>query len=120
MQKRVHSAFLDESFIATITAFPPLQVFHYQSIPHPTTAGKFKDRISWVGNVANGDASIAIQSPALSDNGTFICSVKNPPDVYHNIPQTVLVVTERGKAPCLFFDLLHVTELLCWIFEFQA
>ncbi|XP_041890147.1 myelin protein zero-like protein 3 [Corvus kubaryi] len=73
-------------------------VFHYQSVPHPTTAGKFKDRISWVGNVANGDASIAIQSPVLSDNGTFICSVKNPPDVYHNIPQTVLVVTERGLA----------------------
>ncbi|NWR45345.1 MPZL3 protein, partial [Regulus satrapa] len=56
-------------------------VFHYQSIPHPTTAGKFKDRISWVGNVAHGDASIAIQSPVLSDNGTFICSVRNPPDV---------------------------------------
>uniref|UniRef100_H1A5U4 Myelin protein zero like 3 n=1 Tax=Taeniopygia guttata TaxID=59729 RepID=H1A5U4_TAEGU len=72
-------------------------VFHYQSIPHPTTVGTFKDRISWLGNVANGDASIAIQSPRLSDNGTFICSVKNPPDVYHNIPQTVLVVTERGK-----------------------
>lgn len=61
--------------------------------------GKFKDRISWVGNVAKGDASIAIQSPVMSDNGTFICSVKNPPDVYHNIPQTVLIVTERGKPP---------------------
>uniref|UniRef100_A0A8C0U5M9 Myelin protein zero like 3 n=1 Tax=Cyanistes caeruleus TaxID=156563 RepID=A0A8C0U5M9_CYACU len=73
-------------------------IFHYQSVPHPTTAGKFKDRISWVGNVANGDASIAIQSPELSDNGTFICSVKNPPDVYHNIPQTLLLVTERGKV----------------------
>nr|XP_021385768.1 myelin protein zero-like protein 3 [Lonchura striata domestica] len=73
-------------------------IFHYQSIPHPTTVGTFKDRISWVGNIANGDASIAIQSPRLSDNGTFICSVKNPPDVYHNIPQTVLVVTERGLA----------------------
>ncbi|XP_027737123.1 myelin protein zero-like protein 3 [Empidonax traillii] len=71
-------------------------VFHYQSIPYPTTVGKFKDRISWVGNVATGDASIALQSPEMSDNGTFFCSVKNPPDVYHNIPQTVLVVTERG------------------------
>lgn len=61
--------------------------------------GKFKGRISWLGNVAKGDASIAIQSPAVSDNGTFICSVKNPPDVYHNIPQTMLIVTERGKSP---------------------
>ncbi|KAM4646518.1 myelin protein zero-like protein 3 [Amazona ochrocephala] len=71
-------------------------IFHYQSVPYPTTVGKFKDRISWVGNVANGDASIAIESPSMSDNGTFICSVKNPPDVYHNIPQTMLVVRERG------------------------
>lgn len=50
-----------------------------------------------MGNVARGDASIAIQNPVTSDNGTFICSVKNPPDVYHNIPQTTLIVTERGK-----------------------
>lgn len=71
-------------------------IFHYQSVPYPTTVGKFKDRISWVGNVANGDASIAIESAAMSDNGTFICSVKNPPDVYHNIPQTMLIVTEKG------------------------
>lgn len=99
MQKAARSAFSDERFIAAIITFPSSQVFHYQSVPHPTTAGKFKDRISWVGNVAKGDASIAIQSPELSDNGTFICSVKNPPDVYHNIPQTVLMVTERGKAP---------------------
>ncbi|NWX35904.1 MPZL3 protein, partial [Notiomystis cincta] len=56
-------------------------IFYYQSVPHPTTVGKFKDRISWLGNVANGDASIAIQDSTLSDNGTFICSVKNPPDV---------------------------------------
>ncbi|NXU50718.1 MPZL3 protein, partial [Turnix velox] len=56
-------------------------IFHYQSVPYPTTVGKFKDRISWVGNVAHSDASIAIQNPSMSDNGTFICSVRNPPDV---------------------------------------
>uniref|UniRef100_A0A8C3Y3P7 Myelin protein zero like 3 n=1 Tax=Catharus ustulatus TaxID=91951 RepID=A0A8C3Y3P7_CATUS len=108
-------------FIATVIACPSLQVFHYQSIPYPTAAGRFKDRISWAGNVANGDASIAVQSPELSDNGTFICSVKNPPDVYHNLPQTVLLVTERGKAPCPHFDLswtapdiLHLTPCVPW------
>ncbi|KFR00023.1 Myelin protein zero-like 3, partial [Opisthocomus hoazin] len=73
-------------------------IFHYQSVPYPTMVGKFKDRISWIGNVAKGDASIAIQSPVMSDNGTFICSVKNPPDMYHNIPQTLLIVTERGLS----------------------
>ncbi|NXY24761.1 MPZL3 protein, partial [Atrichornis clamosus] len=64
-----------------LTGGPMETIFHYQSVPHPITAGRFKGRISWVGNVANGDASIAIQNPTLSDNGTFICSVKNPPDV---------------------------------------
>ncbi|KFP28791.1 Myelin protein zero-like 3, partial [Colius striatus] len=87
-------------------------IFHYQSVPYPTSVGKFKDRISWVGNVAKGDASIAIQNPAVSDNGTFICSVKNPPDVYHNIPQTTLVVTERG----LFFQLTSASLLSILVF----
>ncbi|XP_030320670.1 myelin protein zero-like protein 3 [Calypte anna] len=87
-------------------------IFHYQSVPYPTTMGKFKDRISWIGNVAEGDASIVLQSPVLSDNGTLICSVKNPPDVYHNIPQTMLIVTERG----LSFQLTSATLLSILVF----
>lgn len=87
-------------------------VFHYQSVAYPASVGRFKDRISWVGNAAKGDASIAIQSPSVSDNGTFICSVKNPPDVYHNIPQTVLIVTERGFS----FQLTSVTLLSIVVF----
>ncbi|XP_074018609.1 LOW QUALITY PROTEIN: myelin protein zero-like protein 3 [Numenius arquata] len=87
-------------------------IFHYQSVPYPTTVGKFKDRISWVGNVAKGDASIAIQNPVMSDNGTFICSVRNPPDAYHNIPQTMLVVVERG----LSFQLTSATLLSILVF----
>ncbi|XP_025749471.1 myelin protein zero-like protein 3 isoform X1 [Callorhinus ursinus] len=71
-------------------------IFHYQSFQYPTTAGTFQDRISWVGDVYKGDASISISSPTLKDNGTFSCAVKNPPDVHHNIPVTELTVTERG------------------------
>ncbi|XP_019398620.1 PREDICTED: myelin protein zero-like protein 3 [Crocodylus porosus] len=73
-------------------------IFHYQSVPYPAEMGTFKGRISWVGDVAKGDASIAIQNPMLIDNGTFSCAVKNPPDVHHNIPWTVLTVTERGLS----------------------
>ncbi|XP_021231563.1 myelin protein zero-like protein 3 [Numida meleagris] len=87
-------------------------IFHYQSVAYTPTVGRFKDRISWVGNAAKGDASIAIQSPAMSDNGTFICSVKNPPDVYHNIPQTMLIITERGFS----FQLTSVTLLSIVVF----
>nr|XP_045002103.1 myelin protein zero-like protein 3 isoform X5 [Jaculus jaculus] len=35
------------------------------------------------------------------DNGTFSCAVKNPPDVYHNIPLTELTVTERAVVVVL-------------------
>lgn len=76
-------------------------IFHYQSFQYPTTAGTFRDRISWVGNVYKGDASISISNPTLKDNGTFSCAVKNPPDVYHNIPLTELTVTERGFGTML-------------------
>ncbi|XP_042762950.1 myelin protein zero-like protein 3 isoform X1 [Panthera tigris] len=71
-------------------------IFHYQSFQYPTTAGTFRDRISWAGDVYRGDASISISNPTLKDNGTFSCAVKNPPDVHHNIPVTELTVTERG------------------------
>lgn len=76
-------------------------IFHYQSFQYPTTAGTFRDRISWAGNVYKGDASISISNPTLKDNGTFSCAVKNPPDVHHNIPLTELTVTERGFGTML-------------------
>ncbi|XP_003472849.1 myelin protein zero-like protein 3 isoform X2 [Cavia porcellus] len=76
-------------------------IFHYQSFQYPTTAGTFRNRISWAGDVYRGDASISISNPTLKDNGTFSCSVKNPPDVHHNIPLTELTVTERGFGTML-------------------
>ncbi|EAW67357.1 myelin protein zero like 3 [Homo sapiens] len=78
-----------------------VSIFHYQSFQYPTTAGTFRDRISWVGNVYKGDASISISNPTIKDNGTFSCAVKNPPDVHHNIPMTELTVTERGFGTML-------------------
>ncbi|KAL8173418.1 UNVERIFIED_CONTAM: hypothetical protein K2H54_002333 [Gekko kuhli] len=73
-------------------------IFHYQSEAYPARAGTFRDRVSWAGDVAKHDASIAIASPTMDDNGTFTCSVKNPPDVQHNLPQTLLTVTQRGVS----------------------
>ncbi|XP_015668423.1 myelin protein zero-like protein 3 isoform X1 [Protobothrops mucrosquamatus] len=73
-------------------------VFHYQSSAYPAKRGSFRDRVSWAGDVAKQDASIMIWNPTLEDNGTFTCSVKNPPDVQHNIPQTLLTVTQRGAS----------------------
>ncbi|XP_057604853.1 myelin protein zero-like protein 3 isoform X2 [Hippopotamus amphibius kiboko] len=76
-------------------------IFHYQSFQYPSTAGTFRDRVSWVGDVYKGDASISISNPTMKDNGTFSCAVKNPPDVHHNIPVTELRVTERAVVVVL-------------------
>lgn len=73
-------------------------VLHYQLAAYPATRGPFRHRVSWAGDVAAQDASIIIASPTLADNGTFACAVKNPPDVQHNLPQTVLTVTQRGAS----------------------
>ncbi|XP_006148905.1 myelin protein zero-like protein 3 isoform X2 [Tupaia chinensis] len=80
---------------------PPRSSRTESSFEYPTTAGTFRDRISWAGNVYKGDASISINSPTIQDNGTFSCAVKNPPDVHHNIPMTELTVTERGFGTML-------------------
>uniref|UniRef100_A0A6J0TUN6 Myelin protein zero-like protein 3 n=1 Tax=Pogona vitticeps TaxID=103695 RepID=A0A6J0TUN6_9SAUR len=73
-------------------------IFHYQSEAYPAQSGTFRDRISWAGDVNKQDASIRISNPTMDDNGTFTCTVRNPPDVQHNIPQTVLMVTQRGAS----------------------
>nr|XP_056716794.1 myelin protein zero-like protein 3 [Euleptes europaea] len=73
-------------------------IFHYQLDAYPAREGTFRNRVSWAGDVAKHDASIAITDPTMEDNGTFTCSVKNPPDVQHNLPQMVLTVTHRGAS----------------------
>lgn len=60
--------------------------------------GQFSGRIQWQGTPARGDASISLINATLNDNGTYTCSVRNPPDV-HGSPSshTVLAVTPQGK-----------------------
>ncbi|XP_068174409.1 myelin protein zero-like protein 3 [Antennarius striatus] len=77
----------------------PQTFFHFSSqvfLPHD---GPFRGRIRWRGVPARGDASIALVNATLKDNGTFTCSVRNPPDV-HGSPtsQTVLTVTPRAAS----------------------
>ncbi|XP_069803164.1 myelin protein zero-like protein 3 isoform X2 [Dendropsophus ebraccatus] len=68
-------------------------IMHYQSKPYPTLGGPFKDRVKWEGNIGHGDASILLEDLKLTDNGTFTCVVRNPPDVHGKVPQTKLTVT---------------------------
>ncbi|KAM8905128.1 myelin protein zero-like protein 3 isoform 2-T2 [Spinachia spinachia] len=74
----------------------PSSLFHFSSRAFPPPAGQFLGRIEWRGVPARGDASLALVNATLSDNGTYTCSVRNPPDV-HGSPtsHTVLTVTPR-------------------------
>ncbi|XP_053125673.1 myelin protein zero-like protein 2 isoform X2 [Hemicordylus capensis] len=56
-------------------------VFYYSYEPYPPQKGRFSGRAVWDGNIAKNDASIMIRNVNPTDNGTFFCQVKNPPDV---------------------------------------
>ncbi|XP_072011791.1 myelin protein zero-like protein 3 [Engystomops pustulosus] len=77
---------------------PTFSILHYQSKAYPTPEETFKDRIKWDGDVGRGDASILLEDLRLTDNGTFSCVVRNPPDVHGNVPQTKLTVTLQSLS----------------------
>ncbi|KAJ7320408.1 hypothetical protein JRQ81_019919 [Phrynocephalus forsythii] len=63
---------------------------------YPGKSTHFKDRISWAGDLNKKDASISIANMQFQDNGTYICDVKNPPDI-EVIPGEIKVrVVEKG------------------------
>jgi len=73
--------------------------------------GPFRDRLEFVGNPARRDGSILLKSLDFSDNGTFTCDAKNPPDIVGRPSSVRLLVFEKGemrnlqglftKPPCL-------------------
>ncbi|CAN2387871.1 biological adhesion [Pristimantis euphronides] len=91
---------------------PTITILHYQLKPYPTLQGPFKDRVTWDGNIARGDASISLEDLKLTDNGTFSCLVRNPPDVHGSVPQMKLTVTLESVT----FRFSTVLLLSCLVF----
>ncbi|XP_029963867.1 myelin protein zero-like protein 3 [Salarias fasciatus] len=85
------------------TGGPPQTFFHFSSKAFPPPDGQFVDRIRWQGTPASGDASIVLTNASLSDNGTYTCSVRNPPDV-HGSPNSHTVLTVTPKSPSIRFS----------------
>ncbi|XP_072249019.1 myelin protein zero-like protein 2 [Leuresthes tenuis] len=81
-------------------------VFHYQQKPYPPPDGIFRKRILWDGNIAGRDASIIIREVKFTYNGTYICQVKNPPDVHGAVGEIRLrVVTSASFSELLLLAL---------------
>ncbi|XP_069750715.1 myelin protein zero-like protein 2 [Narcine bancroftii] len=70
-------------------------VLYYQEQPYPAAGGRFKDRVVWSGNIWSKDASITITNFRFTDNGTFLCTVLNPPDVDLVVGEIKLAVVHK-------------------------
>ncbi|KAF0046693.1 hypothetical protein F2P81_000326 [Scophthalmus maximus] len=57
--------------------------------------GPFRDRLEFVGNPARRDGSILLKNLDFSDNGTFTCDAKNPPDIVGRPSSVRLLVFEK-------------------------
>lgn len=81
--------------------FRPLQpgpdesVFYYDSDPYPPDHGRFKGHVVWSGDVLRKDASITLQNVPPTFNGTYVCQVRNRPDVHGNNGEIVLKVVNK-------------------------
>ncbi|XP_029026927.1 myelin protein zero-like protein 3 isoform X2 [Betta splendens] len=91
---------------------PPDNFFHFSSKESLSPSGQFTNRIRWYGNPARGDVSIQLINATLTDNGTYACSVRNPPDV-HGSPTSHIVLTVTPKKPGVRFS--DVAVLLAFV-----
>ncbi|XP_058490804.1 myelin protein zero-like protein 2 [Solea solea] len=83
-------------------------VFHFQQRAYPPTDGIFKKRIVWAGDIMGNDASIIIREVKYTYNGTYICQVKNPPDVHGPVGEIRL----RVVATASFSEILRLVLII--------
>ncbi|XP_034023806.1 myelin protein zero-like protein 2 isoform X4 [Thalassophryne amazonica] len=100
------SAAINPSTITVSWTFRPLgpgheeSVFYYHQRPYPPPEGRFRNRAVWAGDIMGRDASITIREVKFTYNGTYICQVKNPPDVHGAVGEIRLrVVTTAATVP---------------------
>jgi len=72
------------------------QIF-YRSSGKSYPASAFQDRLEFIGDVNKKDASIQLLDAQFSDNGTYFCDVKNPPDISGTPARTELRVVAKGE-----------------------
>ncbi|KAI5946172.1 myelin protein zero-like protein 1 isoform X2 [Manis javanica] len=78
----------------------PVSFLHYsQGQVYAGNHPPFKDRVSWAGDLDKRDASINIENMQSVHNGTYICDVKNPPDIVVQPGRIRLYVVEKETLP---------------------
>nr|XP_057943735.1 myelin protein zero-like 1 like isoform X2 [Doryrhamphus excisus] len=77
----------------------PYGIFYFYkgtTFPGPI---EFKDRVEFIGDINKKDVSIRLNPAQFSDNGTYFCDVKNPPDISGTSARTELQVVSRESLP---------------------
>lgn len=72
-------------------------VFYYQEVPYPPQTGRFKGHAVWSGDISRRDASITLQEVPPTFNGTFICQVRNRPDVHGSNGEITFRVVNKAS-----------------------
>ncbi|XP_013919315.1 PREDICTED: myelin protein zero-like protein 1 [Thamnophis sirtalis] len=76
----------------------PVSFFYYSNgQAYPGKSTQFDDRSNWAGDLNKKDASITIANMQFQDNGTYICDVKNPPDIVVTPGKIKVRVMEKGN-----------------------
>nr|XP_028581461.1 myelin protein zero-like protein 1 [Podarcis muralis] len=78
----------------------PITFFYYSN--EKAYDGKntqFTGRSTWAGDFLKQDASIKIENMQPTDNGTYFCDVKNPPDVVTEERPIEVKVVEKENIP---------------------
>ncbi|CAL9685726.1 unnamed protein product [Knipowitschia caucasica] len=70
-------------------------VFYYDKEPFPPDQGRFKGRAVWSGDILRKDASITLHDVLPTFNGTYICQVRNRPDVHGSNGEIMLRVVNK-------------------------
>nr|XP_020454536.1 myelin protein zero-like protein 2 [Monopterus albus] len=70
-------------------------VFYYQEVPFPPSAGRFQGHAVWSGDIMKQDSSITLQQVQPNFNGTYVCQVRNRPDVHGSNGEIILRVVNK-------------------------
>ncbi|KAM6906850.1 myelin protein zero-like protein 2 [Xenentodon cancila] len=81
----------------SLTSGAEESVFYYHEVAYPPDKGRFKGRAVWSGDISRRDASITLLEVPPTFNGTYICQVRNPPDVHGNNGELVLKVVNKAS-----------------------
>ncbi|KAL7983508.1 hypothetical protein Chor_000384 [Crotalus horridus] len=79
---------------------------------YPGKSTQFDDRSSWAGDLNRKDASITIANMQFQDNGTYICDVKNPPDIVVTPGKIKVRVMEKGVTGAGILVLIFIIMLI--------